>query len=534
MKKILTVMILILTVVLVACAGYLWQSSRKENKKQFQKSQEVFGNPLMGYAPSAWHDEISEDVSLLYMDITWAELEPEEGVYAWDTIEAENQIKRWREEGKHLILRFVCDIPGDEKHMDIPQWLYEKTGEDGTWYNGEYGKGYSPDYNNKILMEAHEKAIRALGEHFGKDGLISYIELGSLGHWGEWHVNYKEGITRIPKETVRNQYVTPWLEAFPGVFMLMRRPFHIAEDYGMGLYNDMAGESDSFASILKEEGYAPECVLKGIGEYPAVRQVYLSHLQKAVTQLEYIPDEQSGILYGIGVGTGNPKQMTLQELEVIRECDLIVIPAVSKEECYAYRIAEQAYHEISEKPVLCMPFPMIKDEGKLEISHNKIYENIEGYLSKGQKVGMLTIGDPSIYSTYMYMHKRAEANGWRAQIISGVPSFCSVAARLGISLGEKNEEIHIIPSAYKPEDTFSYDGTCVYMKSGKGLKALISALRLRQETTGESYEINAVSNCGMDNEKIYHGLDELEEAQGYLTTVIVKKKNNCISSNNME
>ena len=296
----------------------------------------------------------------------------------------------------------------------------------------------------------------------------------------------------------------------------------------------MAGESDSFASILKEEGYAPECVLKGIGEYPAVRQVYLSHLQKAVTQLEYIPDEQSGILYGIGVGTGNPKQMTLQELEVIRECDLIVIPAVSKEECYAYRIAEQAYHEISGKPVLCMPFPMIKDEGKLEISHNKIYENIEGYLSKGQKVGMLTIGDPSIYSTYMYMHKRAEANGWRAQIISGVPSFCSVAARLGISLGEKNEEIHIIPSAYKPEDTFSYDGTCVYMKSGKGLKALISALRLRQETTGESYEINAVSNCGMDNEKIYHGLDELEEAQGYLTTVIVKKKNNCISSNNME
>ena len=333
-----------------------------------------------------------------------------------------------------------------------------------------------------------------------------------------------------PEETACEAVIAAVKEA--GYTKVVLRPLMVVA--GDHANNDMAGESDSFASILKEEGYAPECVLKGIGEYPAVRQVYLSHLQKAVTQLEYIPDEQSGILYGIGVGTGNPKQMTLQELEVIRECDLIVIPAVSKEECYAYRIAEQAYHEISEKPVLCMPFPMIKDEGKLEISHNKIYENIEGYLSKGQKVGMLTIGDPSIYSTYMYMHKSAEANGWRAQIISGVPSFCSVAARLGISLGENNEEIHIIPSAYKPEDTFSYDGTCVYMKSGKGLKALISALRLRQETTGESYEINAVSNCGMDNEKIYHGLDELEEAQGYLTTVIVKKKNNCISSNNMK
>lgn len=67
---------------------------RKWKQKQFQKSQEIFGNPLMGYAPSAWYENVSEDISLLYMDITWAELEPEEGVYAWDSIEEENQIKQ--------------------------------------------------------------------------------------------------------------------------------------------------------------------------------------------------------------------------------------------------------------------------------------------------------------------------------------------------------------------------------------------------------------------------------------------------------
>lgn len=245
MKKILAAMLLILIVILAAGAGYRWWSSGNGNKKQFQKSREIFGNPLMGYAPGAWYEKVSEDISLLYMDITWAELEPEEGVYAWDSIEEENQINRWKKEGKHLILRFVCDIPGDEKHMDIPRWLYEKTGEDGTWYDGEYGKGYSPDYNNKVFIEEHEKVIKALGEHFGKDGLISYIELGSLGHWGEWHVNYSDGITRIPEEAVRNQYIMPWLEAFPGVNMLMRRPFHIAEAYGMGLYNDMTGHKES-------------------------------------------------------------------------------------------------------------------------------------------------------------------------------------------------------------------------------------------------------------------------------------------------
>ena len=38
------------------------------------------------------------------------------------------------------------------------------------------------------------------------------------------------------------------------------------------------------------------------------------------------------------------------------------------------------------------------------------------------------------------------------------------------------------------------------------------------------YEINAVSNCGMDSEKVYHSLEKLENADVYLTTVIVKRK----------
>ena len=94
------------------------------------------------------------------------------------------------------------------------------------------------------------------------------------------------------------------------------------------------------------------------------------------------------------------------------------------------------------------------------------------------------------------MHKRAKENGWQAEIINGVPSFCAVAAKLGISLGEKKEEIHIIPAAYEVEDTFSYSGTCVYMKSGKRLAELLDALRSRQDKTGKIYEVWGVSNCG--------------------------------------
>ena len=224
--------------------------SRRKTIKQYKESQAAFGNPLMGYVPSAWYNEVSEDISLLYMDITWAELEPEEGVYNWASIDEENQISRWRKEGKHLVLRFVCDIPSDEEHMDIPEWLYEKSGKAGKWYDGEYGKGFAPDYNSPTIISCHKKAVRAIGEHFGQDGLISYVELGSLGHWGEWHVNYSEGIQRIPREAVRDKYILPWTEAFPDARILMRRPFASAEKYGFGLYNDMTGQPEATQSWL--------------------------------------------------------------------------------------------------------------------------------------------------------------------------------------------------------------------------------------------------------------------------------------------
>lgn len=295
--------------------------------------------------------------------------------------------------------------------------------------------------------------------------------------------------------------------------------------------NDMAGEEDSFASRLREEGFEPECIIRGIGEYPALREIYLEHLRRAMEELgiyEEMPGNgtQSGILYGIGVGPGDPQLLTLKAVRTIRSCDVLVLPSVSREECYAYRIAVQEIPEIDSKPVRCMPFPMIRDAAKLELAHRAIYETIESYIRQGKRVGLLTIGDPTIYSTYMYMHHRVVENGLRAEIISGVPSFCAAAARLGISLGEKKDEIHIVPASYDIEDTLHYTGTRIYMKSGRRLKELAEALRQQQQMMQDQnvLEVYAVSNCGMQDEKIYYGLDQIQQAEGYLTLVIVKNR----------
>lgn len=213
----------------------------------FTKSNKLLpANPMIGYAPMADSDEVKrDDISLAYVEITWAELEPREGVFDLETIETKNNIQELKKSGKHLVFRFVLDVPTDNKHMDIPNWLYDKINGDGTWYDIDYGKGFSPNYNNDILISYHEKAVKAIGKRWGNDSFIAYIELGSLGHWGEWHVDYSNGMPRLPQEEVRAFYISPYIKAFPQAKFLMRRPFNEAKKYGFGVYNDLVGDAKS-------------------------------------------------------------------------------------------------------------------------------------------------------------------------------------------------------------------------------------------------------------------------------------------------
>lgn len=219
-------------------------SADRAQRVRFSASDDYFYNPLMGFVGEADYPVSVGENTLVYIDVLWKDWEPEEGQFAIEALEEANHIADWREQGKHAVIRFLCDKPSRERHMDIPQWLYDKTG-DGVFYDYSSKQGYSPDYENPVLIEAHAKAIAALGEHLGQDTFVSYVELGSLGHWGEWHVQYEEGIPRIPKADVREQYVIPYLEAFPRAKMLMRRPFITAKVHGFGLYDDTAAHPES-------------------------------------------------------------------------------------------------------------------------------------------------------------------------------------------------------------------------------------------------------------------------------------------------
>ena len=47
--------------------------------------------------------------------------------------------------------------------------------------------------------------------------------------------------------------------------------------------NDMAGEEeDSWKSVLTADGYEVECLIHGLGENEAIRDIYVSHVQAAM------------------------------------------------------------------------------------------------------------------------------------------------------------------------------------------------------------------------------------------------------------
>lgn len=118
--------------------------------------------------------------------------------------------------------------------------MYARTG-DGQHYITSYGAGYAPNYANPEFIAAHARAIEALGEAFGGDDFFHYVEIGSLGHWGEYHVNVPEGIVPLPYYDTRIEYIRPYLTAFPNAHFMTRYPLLETVKFGFGLYNDMTG-----------------------------------------------------------------------------------------------------------------------------------------------------------------------------------------------------------------------------------------------------------------------------------------------------
>ena len=224
-----------------------------------------------------------------------------------------------------------------------------------------------------------------------------------------------------------------------------------------------------------------------------------------------------GIIYGIGVGPGDPELMTLKAVKLMREADVIAVPGKDPKASVAYKIAAGAVPEIAEKELLAVPMPMTKDKEVLAEAHLQGAKQLEELLNQGKNVAFLTLGDPTVYSTFSYLQHHLAKDGYEVKLVPGIPSFCAAAACLGIPLTEWDEELHVLPAVHTEGDLMGHNGTVVLMKSASRMKDVKEMLR------NSGRDVQAVLNCSMENERICRDPDEIPDDAGYFALVIAKE-----------
>ena len=193
-------------------------------------------------------------------------------------------------------------------------------------------------------------------------------------------------------------------------------------------------------------------------------------------------------------------------------------PGKEPENTVAYQIASGACPAIRKKEILGIHMPMTKDKDRLKKSHADGARILEAYLDQGKAVAFLTLGDPTVYSTYIYLHNIVKEAGYETEIVSGVTSFCAAAARLEMDIASKAQQIHIIPASYQIEEALLLPGTKVLMKAGGKLPEVKEVLKHHPA------EVTMVENCGMEQERIYYGAEQIPEDAGYYTLLFVKEE----------
>lgn len=228
-----------------------------------------------------------------------------------------------------------------------------------------------------------------------------------------------------------------------------------------------------------------------------------------------------GKLFGIGTGPGDPDLITLKAIKTIEHCDIIAVPSNGSEQT-AFKIIEDY---VKNKELMECSFIMVKDEEKRIAHRLAVANDICEQLDNGKNVGFITLGDPSVYSTYMYVHKIVTERGYETEIIPGIPSFIATAATLNTSLCEGDEMLHIIPGTYQSdediENVVKLPGNKVIMKSGKNLAKVLEVVQQSEKPK----ETLIVEKCGMDGQRIFKNIDEFMEIKeaSYFSVALVKE-----------
>ena len=228
-----------------------------------------------------------------------------------------------------------------------------------------------------------------------------------------------------------------------------------------------------------------------------------------------------GKLYGVGVGPGDPELITVKARRILEEVEVVAAPRPKGEtEGSALKIVGDF---VQGKSLLELSLPMTQNRNKLIAGWQNAACDICRELEGGKDVAFITLGYPAIYSTFMYICRIVEQEGYAVEIIPGVPSFCAAAAKAGINLSEGSETLAVVPGTAglkELEEILARFDTIVVMKAS----SIWGELKAKLDAGGLLAGSVLVERCGMEGECVIRGSD----INGcinpdYFSTLIVKK-----------
>ncbi|MGE5862491.1 MAG: precorrin-2 C(20)-methyltransferase [Nitrososphaerales archaeon] len=185
-------------------------------------------------------------------------------------------------------------------------------------------------------------------------------------------------------------------------------------------------------------------------------------------------------LFCVGCGPGDPELLTIRALNLIKEADVIFVPTSKlNKPSIALSIVKKYLKESTE--IINLVFPMIKDKDSLKEYCKKNASEIAQMVRSTKKTVYLTVGDPSLYSTWIYIHKELKKNyqDIEIEIVPGITSIFAFAAEAKISLVEGDENLSIVPACYdlnKVKNTIKSSDTIVFLKDGRYFDNVIEML----------------------------------------------------------